>query len=146
MGTWALPNPLTCAKGRELIYYLEQMTYEDGRQWPDGRQWSNGSRFVKEAHIQIMELLDDLCESAYVRAQYDPRLEPFLNQIETLRTHPLPYMVGQTSLNLRDYLDENVIELELDELGHWVLFLRFYIHSHAYLAFNLYWREPTSID
>ena len=146
MGPWALPNPLTCAKGRELIYYLRQTTCEDGRQWPNGRQWSNGSRFVKEAHIQIMDLIDDLCESAYARAQYDPRLQPFLDQVEALRTYPLPYLAGTTPLHLRDCFDENVIELELDELGHWVLHLCFYIHQHAYLAFNLYWREPSSID
>lgn len=146
MGTWALPNPLTCAKGRELIYYLEQMTYEDGRQWPDGRQWSNGGRFVENFYVQLLNLIDDLYESAYLRAQYELRLEPFLEQVEVLRTYPMLYLTGLTSLKLQDCFDENVIELELDELGHWVLFAKFYIHSHAYLAFNLYWREPSSID
>lgn len=127
-------------KGREPIYYLEQMTYEDGHQWP------NGSKPVKNAHIQIMELIDDLYESAYVRAKDDPRLQSFLDQVEALRTYPLPYLANTTSLHLRDYFNENAMELELDELGHWVFHLRFYIHQHAHLIFNLYWREPSSID
>ena len=127
-------------KGRELIYYLEQMTYEDDY------QWSNGGRFVKAAPIQLLDLIDDLCESAYVRAQDAPKLQPFFEQVGALRTYPIPYLAGLASLNLRDYFDENVVELELDELGHWVLYLRFYIHDRHYFTFNLYWREPSSID
>lgn len=146
MGTWALPKPLTYAKGRESIYYLEQMTYEDGRQWPDGRQWSNGGRFVENFYAQLSDLIDDLYESAYVRAQDDPRLQPFLEQVEALRTYPIPYLAGTTPLNLKDCFDENVVELELDDFGHWVLHLCFYIHETTYLVFNLYWREPSSID
>ena len=122
------------------IYYLEQATYEGGH------QWSNGSKPVKNTHIQIMELIDDLYESAYVRAKDDPRLQSFLDQVEALRTYPLPYLANTTSHHLRDYFNENVIELELDELGHWVFHLRFYIHQHTHLIFNLYWREPSSTD
>lgn len=116
------------------------MTYEDDR------QWSNGSRFVENFHVQLLNLIDDLYESAYLRAQYELRLEPFLEQVETLRTYPMPYLAGTTPLHLSDCYDENVIELELDELGHWVFHLRFYIHQHTHLVFNLYWREPSSTD
>ena len=137
---WALPKPLTYMKGREPIYYLTQMTYEDDR------QWSNGSRFVENFHVQLLGLIDDLYESAYIEAQYELRLEPFLDQVEALRTYPMPYLTGLTSLKLQDCFNENVIELELDELGHWVLYLRFYIRDRHYLVFNLYWREPSSID
>ena len=93
-----------------------------------------------------MELIDDLYESAYVRAKDDPRLQSFLDQVEALRTYPLPYLANTTSLHLRDYFNENAMELELDELGHWVFHLRFYIHQHTHLIFNLYWREPSSTD
>lgn len=116
------------------------MTYEDDR------QWSNGSRFVENFHVQLLNLIDDLYESAYLRAQYDLGLEPFLEQVEALRTYPMPYLTGTTPLKLQDCFDENVIELELDELGHWVLFVKFCIDDHRYLVFNLYWREPPSTD
>ena len=116
------------------------MTYEDDR------QWSNGSRFVENFYVQLLNLIDDLYESAYLRAQYELRLEPFLEQVETLRTYPMPYLAGTTPLHLSDYYDENVIELELDELGHWVLFVRFCVYDDRYLIFNLYWREPSFID
>ena len=101
------------------------MTYEDGRQWP------NGSRFVENFHVQLLDLIDDLYESAYVSAKDDPRLQPFLEQVAALRAYPMPYLAGLTPLNLRDYFDENAMELELDELGHWVLYLRFYIMTIA---------------
>lgn len=122
------------------IYYLEQATYEGGH------QWSNGSKPVKNTHIQIIELIDDLYESAYVRAKDDPRLQSFLEQVEALRTYPMPYLTGTTPLHLSDCFDKNVIELELDELGHWVLFVQFCIDDDRYLIFNLYWREPSFID
>lgn len=140
MGLWALPKPLAYTKGRELIYYVTQINYEDDR------QWANGSRFVENFHVQLLNLIDDLYESAYLRAQYELRLEPFLEQVEVLRAYPMPYLTGLTSLKLQDCFDENVVELELDELGHWVLYLRFYIDDHRYLVFNLYWREPSSTD
>lgn len=127
-------------KGREPIYYLEQSTYEDDR------HWFNGSRFVENFHVQILNLIDDLYESAYIRAQYELRLEPFLEQVEALRAYPMPYLAGTIPLHLSDCFDENVIELELDELGHWVLFVKFYINDDRYLIFNLYWREPSSTD
>ena len=116
------------------------MTYEDDR------HWFNGSRFVENFYVQLLNLIDDLYESAYIRAQYELRLQPFLEQVEALRTYPLPYLANTTSLHLRDYFNENVIELELDELGHWVLFVQFCIDGHRYLTFNLYRREPSSID
>ena len=127
-------------KGCEPIYYLEQMTYEDDR------RWFNGGRFVENVHIQIMNLIDDLYESAYLRAQYELRLEPLLEQVEALQTYPMPYLSGTAPLHLSDCYDENVIELELDELGHWVLFVQFCIDDYRYLVFNLYWREPSSTD
>lgn len=135
-----MPKPSTNTKGREIIYYLTQINYEDDR------QWSNGSRFVENFHVQLLDLIDDLYESVYLRAQYELRLEPFLEQVEALRAYPMPYLTGLTSLKLQDCFDENVIELELDELGHWALYLRFYIHQHNHLIFNLYWREPSFID
>lgn len=127
-------------KGREPIYYLEQSTYEDDR------HWFNGSRFVENFHVQILNLIDDLYESAYLRAQYELRLEPFLEQVEALRAYPMPYLTGTTPLHLSDYFDKNVIELELDELGHWALFVKFSMDDYRYLIFNLYWREPSFID
>ena len=116
------------------------MTYEDDR------RWFNGGRFVENVHIQIMNLIDDLYESAYLRAQYELRLEPLLEQVEALQTYPMPYLSGTAPLHLSDCYDENVIELELDELGHWVLFVQFCIDDYRYLVFNLYWREPSSTD
>lgn len=121
------------------------MTYE-GNRYEDDRHWFNGSRFVENFHAQLLNLIDDLYESAYIRAQYELRLEPFLEQVEALRTYPMPYLAGTTPLKLQDCFDENVIELELDELGHWVLFVKFCIDDDRYLIFNLYWREPVSTD